>query len=112
MRVPRNGLCILESCKVSLLSIGHQVTIIALKELLRKEIANNYEFYCNFSEDHVNVIEEVEKFLNYPVKYASDTTDLILQTLTRALLIKGTVFKINSDGLVSENGVRHQCISK
>ena len=82
--------------------LGNQVTINALKDLLRKEVTDNYSFYSSFSEDCTNVIEEIEKFLSNPVKYyASDTADLILQALARALSIKGTVFKINSDGLVS-----------
>ena len=80
--------------KFSLNAIGNQVTIDALKDLPRKEVTDNYSFYSSFSEGCTNVIEEIEMFISNPLKhYASDTADLILQALAKALSIKGTVFK-------------------
>ena len=98
--VKRNGLYILQSVQVAYHAVGVECNVHGLKEALRHEIIENIEFYQQFSTASVDMIREMNSFLENPEKYyASDTVHLFLYA------IKGKVFQINSQGNIMEINV-------
>lgn len=104
--VEQNGLCIFQSFKTCYESQGIACNVDGLKNALKQEIIENIEFYQQFSTETVDVIREMNLFLENPEKYyASDTVDLFLDAIAKALSIKVKVFQINSQGEIVELNV-------
>ena len=65
---------------------------------LRKEFLANYKSYHSFSDDSVNILVELEKFLSDPLRYYnSDTFSFFLIALGKAYDANIVVYKSNSE---------------
>ena len=100
--VEKDGLCILRSFKIQLERTTQTVSIEGLKSLLRSEILQSYDHKRGYSVQSVNVLKELDLFLKDPVKhYVTETVDLFLMALARALCVEATLFQINKEGEVA-----------
>jgi len=64
-----DGLCMIRSFQKSLLAVtGKDSSINELTKELRREILKNNAFYQDYSQEGVNILEELDKFLDEPFK--------------------------------------------
>ena len=80
----------LRSFSIALKDIfNEEFPIESITKSLRRKFLTNHGFYQQFSVDNVNILVELEKFLDNPlVCYTENTSDLFLLGL-------GNTFKIN-----------------
>ena len=63
-------------------AFGKAIPLDEINTNLRKEFLSNYKSYQSFSDDYVNVLVELVKFLSDPLRYYnSDTFDFFLIAL-------------------------------
>ena len=74
-----------------------------MKDTSRSEIETRENFYSSFSENSVNILEEVDRFFANPEKnYVRATVDLFIHALPRGLSVIGKMFKIDAQGNIIE----------
>ena len=79
-------------------ALGKAIPVDAITPNLRKEFLKNYKSYQSFSDDSVNVLVELEKFLCDPLRYYnSDTSDFFLIALGKAYDANIVVYKSKSE---------------
>ena len=63
-------------------AFGKAIPLDEINTNLRKEFLSNYKSYQSFSDDYVNALVELVKFLSDPLRYYnSDTFDFFLIAL-------------------------------
>ena len=79
-------------------ALGKAIPVDAITTNLRKEFITNYKSYQSFSDDSVNVLVELEKFLSDPLRYYnSDVSDFFLIAFGKAYDANIVVYKSNSE---------------
>ena len=79
-------------------ALGKAIPLDEITTNLRKEFLTNYKSYQSFSDDSVNVLVELKKFLSDPLRYYnSDTSDFFLITFGKAYDASIIVYNSNSE---------------
>ena len=95
--IPGDGLCILRSFKENMEKVSKiTVTMKEVMKCLRSELLCRYEFYKNFCADPCNILEDLDNFLEDPLKfYNCESGNIFLMAL-------GNAFKVNTVILQSD----------
>ncbi len=103
-KVQGDGLCILRSFQECLRSNGENYSIEKLLERLRSEMLKNYDFYKEFTASHINILAELDNFLQNPLQYYnSDTCDTFLMALGNALKYKTVILQASAESCWTVN---------
>ena len=79
-------------------ALGKSIPLDKITTNLRKEFLTNYKSYQSFSDDSVNVLVELEKFLCDPLRYCNaGTSDFFLIALGKAYDANIVVYKSSSE---------------
>jgi len=78
--------------------IGKEYQIIQLTRELRRAVLSRRDFYQNYSTNNVNVLLELDKFLDDSLgNYNSETSDLFLTALGNALKVNIVLLQSNEN---------------
>ena len=79
-------------------AFGRAIPLDEITTNLRKEFLTNYKSYQSFSDDYVNVLVELVKFLSDPLRYYnSDNSHFFLIALGKVYDANIVVYKSNSE---------------
>ena len=96
--VARDGSCILRAFQDGLRSISRNYTLDDLKQSLQCEIASNTQFYKDYSTKDVDLLVDVRKYIENPLaNYSSDSADMYITALARAIQVNAVVFQSTVD---------------
>ena len=85
-KIPKDGLCILSAFRENMKRV-EKVDLMRddLKTTLTNEISNKIDNYKVFVEKEVNISEELESYIQHPLKaYGTKTSDLFLIALANS----------------------------
>jgi len=78
--------------------IGKEYQTIQLTRELRRAVLSRRDFYQNYSTNNVNVLLELDKFLDDSLgNYNSETSDLFLTALGNALKVNIVLLQSNEN---------------
>lgn len=94
-----DGMCTLSSFSTALTIVtGVAISLEDVISRLRKELLTKYEFYKQFSSADVNILSELEKFLESPLNYYNtNSTDLFLAALGNAFQVNVIVLQADEN---------------
>ena len=97
--VPGDGKCILSAFSEALLNIvGKNVKFEEMVTQLRREFLNKYEFYKQFCTEGVDLLSELERFLEEPLRYYNiDVVALFIKALGNAFEVNIIIFQSNAE---------------
>ena len=97
--VAGDGMCMLHAFHERInTALGKAIRLDESFTKLRKEFLTNYKSYHSFSDDSVNILLELEKFLSDPLRYYnSDTFNFFLIALGKAYDANIVVYKSNPE---------------
>ena len=94
-----DGMCMLRSFSIALKDVFQEEFLVeSITKSLWRELPTNHCFYQQFSVDNIDVLVELEKFLDNPLGYyTEDTSDLFLLALGNAFKVNVIVFQSNTE---------------
>ena len=92
--VPGDGLCMVNLFLEALTHVtGNQTTRKDVISQLRRELLTKFDFYKMFSSKDIDILIELDKFLESPLTYFNESTsDLFLAALGNACKVNIIVF--------------------
>ena len=90
-----DGMCMLRSFSIALKDdFNEEFPVESITKSLQRELLTSHGFYQEFSVDTIEVLVELEKFLDNPLGYYTEgTSDLFSLTLDNALKVNVLVFQ-------------------
>ena len=94
-----DGMCMLGSFSIALKYVfSEEFPVQSITKSLRRDLLTNQGFYQQCSVDNINLLVELEKFLDNPLRYyTEDTSDLFLLALGDAFKVNVIVFQSNTE---------------
>ena len=94
-----DSMCMLRSFSIALKdAFNEEFPVESITKSLRRELLTNHGFYQQFKVDNIDVVVELEKFLDNPLGYyTEDTSDLFSLAFGNAFKVNVIVFQSNTE---------------